>query len=172
MKRISLNMRMQLDAQASAEIEAILVRVVTPDNQVIRLSTDPTERISVEPLRYGTRSTWLSDNGPETFWFIGMTAILPDDQEDAPQAASIAFELIDAEISEMLRSTIERSQFDMAVILVSDPNTVEHEVIGLEIVESSGDSSQVVIKASRVPRSSESWPKDRMTRQRFPGLHP
>jgi hypothetical protein len=172
MKRISLNMRMELDAQASSEIEAILVRIVTPDNQVIRLSTDPTERISVDPLRYGTRSTWLSDNGPETFWFIGMTAIMPDDQEDAPQAASIAFALIDAEISEMLRSTIERSRFDMALILASNPDLIEWPVLDLEIVEASGDASQVVIKASRVPKSSESWPKDRMTRQRFPSLHP
>lgn len=59
MRRVSLNARLAQDALGSDEIYVALFEINHPDlEKPIRLSTDNTERLSVEPLYYGTRSTW------------------------------------------------------------------------------------------------------------------
>lgn len=176
MRVVSLNARRAQEVQGSDEIEVVLFRAVTPDGTIVRLSTDTTERLSLDPLKYGTVSTWRADVDTDAatheFYFVGAKALLPDDQEDAPQAGSIVLDMLDSDIGEELRSTHERSEIDVAVVLASDPNTLEAEYLGLELMNSSGDAGQIVLQFSREPTITEPWPKDRLTRQRFPGLHP
>ena len=63
MRRISLNARMANNAQASAEIPVVLIEMNHPElEKPIRLSTDNTERLSIDPLYYGTRSPWRGAN--------------------------------------------------------------------------------------------------------------
>ena len=56
-RRVSLNARQAQIDPVSAEIDVVLIEITHPDlDAPIRLSTDNTERISDEPLIYGTRS--------------------------------------------------------------------------------------------------------------------
>jgi hypothetical protein len=171
MRKISLNARLAHDeGLGSAEVEVVLVKITHPETaEVVRLSTDPTERLSVEPLAYGTRSTWLTaDASP--FQFVLMSALLPDDREDAPGAAKLVLDAVDESAAKVLRSTMLRARMDLAVVLGSSPDRVEAQFLNFELVQAEGSDTQITLSYSRDRMTSEPWPAGRMSRQWFPGL--
>lgn len=172
MRRVSLNARRATDAALSSEVEVALIVITHPAlSQPIRLSTDPTERISDAPLSYGTRSNWDgADPITDPYLFILASAELPDDLEDAPAAASIVLENADNRVAELLRSFTDQAVVHLAVVLASDPDLAEVEYRGLRMVSSSGDAGEVRIQISRQPIEDETVPMDRFTKHRFPGL--
>jgi len=170
MRRVSLNARAAQDAAASDEVEVLLVRITHPDlDEPIRLSSDPTERISVEPLAYGTRSAW--GGTVAVHWFVLASTVVPDDVDDAPAAATMILEAVDRDIASALRSTTARATVAMAVVLASSPDVVEAEWTDLQLVSAEGDAGEIRLSISRDPITSEPWPSRRMTRAAFPGLH-
>lgn len=171
MRRVSLNYRTSLDGAHSDAVEVVLIHITHPAlGEPIRLSTDPTERLTVEPLAYGTRSTWMTDDG-SPFQFVLVDVLLPDDQEEAPPAARVALEAVDAGLASVLRQTTLPATVDMAVVLASEPDVVEAEFRDLRLVGAEGDAGEIVLTISRDPLTAEPSPPDRMTRARFPGLH-
>jgi hypothetical protein len=174
-RKISLNARRAHDAVGSKEVEVVLLHITHPEtNQIIRLSTDPTDRISYSPPAYGTRSTWMDANpadDDEAYLFILMSVLVPDDQEDSPPASQLVLEAVDNRIADVLRSTIQRATVHMALVLASTPDLVEQEWRNFRLVTSEGNAD-ITLSISRDPVTAEPWPAGRMTRDRFPGLHP
>lgn len=175
-RKVSLNARLAHDAVGSKEVEVVLVEITHPETeQVVRLSTDPTDRISYEPLAYGTRSTWRGadpEDDDEAYLFVLMSVLVPDDQEDSPPVARFVLEAVDNRIAEVLRSTTQRATVNMALVLASTPDAVEQEWLNFRLVSAEGDAGTITLSVSRDPVTAEPWPAGRMTRQRFPGLHP
>jgi len=175
-RRVSLNARLAHEAVGSKEVEVVLLHITHPEtNQIIRLSTDPTDRISYSPLAYGTRSTWQDadpDDDDDAYLFILMSVLVPDDQEDSPPAAQLVLEAVDNRIADVLRSTTERATVNMALVLASTPDLVEQEWLNFKLVSAEGSADSVTLSISRDPVTAEPWPAGRMTRDRFPGLHP
>jgi|TARA_A100001391_G_scaffold50885_1_gene30944 hypothetical protein len=175
-RKISVNARLAHDAIGSDHVEVVLLQITHPETeQVIRISSDPTERISYSPLSYGTRSNWLGadpTNDDQAFLFVLVSVLLPDDEEDRPPSARFVIEGIDNDLVEVLTSTIERAQVSMAVVLHSSPNVIEQEWLGFELLSAKKEGEGVVLSISRDPVTAEPWPMGRMTRERFPGLHP
>lgn len=172
MRVVSLNARLANDARGSADVEVVLFRISHPlVDEPVLLSTDPTERMSVEPLRYGTRSTW-PDGTLQWFRFALVSALVPDDKGDAPATASLVLANLDNGIAKVLRSFTDRATVDMAVVLHTSPNLVELEQIGLKLVAAEGNDDQITLRLSRDPLTSEPWPSGRQTRSRFPGINP
>ncbi|MER8817166.1 DUF1833 family protein [Mesorhizobium sp. M0074] len=171
MRRVSLNARLALDQVATDELEVVLVIIEHPLlDTPVRLSSDNADRISVEPLMYGTRSTWRTeDDSP--FLFIMLDALVPDEEDDAPAQASLVLEILDSDIADILTSTTVQATCHMAIVLASSPDNVEAEWIGMLMTGADGDSGQVSLKFSMEPITEEPYPADRMTKERFPGLH-
>lgn len=168
---ISPAARNNQDAVASADYEVALVRIAHPDLlEDVLVSSDPTEIISYEPYQMGTRSDWLGDE--EIFYFVAMAVDLPDDTTDAPMQASLVIDILDSEIAEILTSTIEPATVDIAVVMRSSPDFVERKFMGLQMSGSEGDGGSISLSFSRQNVLSEPCPCDRMTKERFPGLHP
>lgn len=172
-RRVSLNYRLSMDASETDQVEVVLIHITHPElSGPIRLSTDPTSRLSVEPLTYGTRSTWKdSDPLTEPFEFVVAAAQMPDDNEDTPPAAQLVFAALDAGLAASLRSTNLPATVSMAVVLASAPDLVEFEIGGLKLVEAGGDAAEITLNLSRDPLTAEPSPFRRMTRTTFPGLH-
>ena len=173
MRTVSLTARLAHDEMSTEEVEVALFVVEHPDlAEPLRLSSDPTERLTDDPLVYGTRSTWMGANPvTEPFLFVVTAAELPSDQEDAPAAASFVISNVSPEIAATLRSIIDRPTIHMAVVLASSPNLVEMEVRDLRIVGMEIDADVATLTISRLPIEEELVPTDRFTRERFPGLH-
>ncbi|MBO9451441.1 hypothetical protein J7426_14300 [Tropicibacter sp. R16_0] len=172
MRRVSLNARRAADAPLSSEAEVALFAIEHPSlDAPIRLSTDPTERISVEPLVYGTRSPWAGANVvADPYLFVLASAELPSDLEDAPAAGTIVLENVDNRISQLLRGFTDRPRVHMAVVLASSVHVPEVQYRDLHMMSSNGDFGEVRIQMSRQPIEDETVPMDRFTKFRFPGL--
>lgn len=174
MRRLSLNARLALDAAASDEIEAALFLIEHPDLVApIRLSTDNTERLSDDPLIYGTRSTWQGAN-PVTdpyLWIIA-SAILPGDEEDAPASARVVLENLDSEMVTLLRSFTEPAEISIAVIMAASPNVIEAQWTGLRLTSAEVTGGEIVLALSRDEVELEPFPPGRMTGLNMPGVHP
>lgn len=173
MRRVSLNARLAQDAEATDEIYVALFYISHPDLAApIRLSTDNTERLSEEPLMYGTRSTWMGSNpATEPFLFVAVSTLLPSDLEDVPPAGSIIIENIDNEIARLLRSFTDLATISMAVVLADSPNLIEAQWTDMNILSADIDAGEAMITFSREDITNEYFPSGRMTRDRFPGLH-
>lgn len=136
----------------------------------IRISSDPTERLSTDPLRYGTRSTWNNANpATEPYQFLAASFEVPGDQEDAPATVRLVLDMFDASLVKQLRSIATQATAHLALVFSETPNTVELEYRGLRVL-SIDYGEQLTITASRQPIEDESVPKDRFTKDRFPGL--
>ncbi|TMV09815.1 hypothetical protein FGK63_01725 [Ruegeria sediminis] len=172
MRRVSLNARSAAEAATTDEVEIALFSITHPYlDAPVRLSTDPTERLSVEPLMYGTRSAWDgADPVTDPYLFVLASAELPSDQEDAPATATIVLENVDNDIAALLRSFTDLPVVNMAVVLASSPDVVEVEYRDLRIVGAEGDASEISLQISRRPIEDETVPMDRFTKDRFPGL--
>lgn len=171
MRTISFNARLAADAESTAEIEVVLVKITHPLlDTPIRLSSDNTERLSLEPLMYGTRSTWLTDDG-SPFLFILMGAQIPDENPEEPPAGNLVLANLDSDIAEVLTSTTVPAVVSMALVLASSPNEVEHEFLDMQLRSAEGDGDQIVLSFTSEPVLSESYPPTRMTKERFPGLY-
>ena len=170
MRRVSLNARLAFEAEVSDEIEIVLIQIEHSDLATpVRLSTDPTVRLSSDPLMYGTHSDWLgAADGP--FLFILASAEMPSDQEDAPAAARIILENVDGRIAGVLREMPGRAVVHLGVVLASSPDVVEVEYLNLQLLSSSGDVAQISLSIGRRPVEEEAFPSGRFTKARFPGL--
>jgi hypothetical protein len=130
----------------------------------IRLSSDPTKRISVDPLRYGTISGGL------TYDFVLMAVSLPDDRMGSPAAVTLTFENVAADMAKVIRAALSPARIDIKCVLASDPDVVEEQWLNLLGVQGDYDSSRITYEVSRQAISNEPWPAHRMTRNRFPRL--
>lgn len=173
MRHLSLNARLALDAQSSAEIEVALIVIEHPDlDAPIRLSTDNTERLSVDPLAYGTRSNWRGANPiTDPYLWIIASAVLPGDAEDAPATAQIVLENLDAEMVELVRSFTDPATISIAVVMAETPDLIEAEWTGLQLVSADITAGEITLSISRDEVEMEAFPPGRMTRLNFPGLH-
>lgn len=171
MRRVSITARTALDQQLTDEIEVVLVKIEHPVlDEPVRLSSDPTERLSIEPLICGTRSTWrTADDSP--FLFTMMDALVPDETDDGSAQGSLVLQVLDSDIAAVLTSTTVPATCHMAIVLASSPDVVEAEWAGLQHTDSDGDSGEIVLRFSQEALFEEPYPSDRMTKQRFPGLH-
>jgi len=173
MRRLSLNQRLSLEENSTEEVEVALFHIEHAElSAPIRLSTDNTERLTDDPLTYGTRSIFNGANTlTEPFQFVLMSADLPSDLEAAPAEVGIVLENVTKGIADELQTVTTQATAHMAVVLASSPDEVEAEYRDLKLIRAEGDASEITLYFSRQPIEEESFPADRMTKQRFPGLH-
>jgi hypothetical protein len=172
-RALSLNARLAQDEVTSAEIEVVLIEISHPSlPALIRLSTDNTERLSDDPLMYGTRSSWRgADPQAEPFLWILASAVIPGDQDDAPASAQLVLDNLDAQITEVLRSYTDLASVNLAVVLAETPDVIEAEFLDLKLVAAEGTDASVTLSLSREEIELEHFPAGRMIRTKFPGLH-
>ena len=164
---VSLNARVSANAAYTDQIPVMLVTIRHPALTVpARLSTDPTQRTSLEPLKYGTRHTG------DLYDFALVSAVLPDDQRDAPPKTTLVFENVDRDMAAPLRA-IPPGTFasvDLVLVLAGSPDVIEWQATDMRGVRGGYDASQVTLEISREPFTGEPWPAQRMTKSRTPGL--
>jgi hypothetical protein len=173
MIRKSLNARLMQDAATSDEIYVLLLEIThTSLSAPIRLSTDNAERISTDPLVYGTRSAWRGANpANEPYLWVIASVLVPDDKQDAPAAGSFVLENLDNSIVGLLRSFTDLATLNMAVVLASSPDFIEREWVGLKITTAEMNAGEISLSFSREEIELERFPVGRLNRNSFPGLH-
>lgn len=173
MRLLSLNARLAEDAESSAEIWVTLLKIEHEAlDRPVRLSTDNTERISSNPPAYGTRSTWLTDDTEaDPFLFIFLSTLVPSDLDDAPISANFVIDNISSDIASALLSVPRKATIHMAVVLASQPNTVEAQWLDMRLDDVRITAGEVTLSFSREVIEAEPYPAGRLSKNRYPGLH-
>lgn len=167
MRNLSLTARTAFNAQATSQEMVVLVEIYPPDQSApIRLTSHPTERLSIDPLRYGTIS-----NG-NTYEFVLMSVMRPDDQEGTPGPTSLIFENVVTDMASVVRSTIEPATVNLYLVLASNPDAIEEQYLGFKTSRATADANRVTIDISLAAIVNEPWPAHLQTPTRFPGLFP
>ncbi|WP_283471919.1 hypothetical protein [Methylosinus trichosporium] len=148
----------------SAEDQALLLTITHPDlDAPVYLSTDPTDRLSVDPPSYGTVS------GDITYLYVQMTAVLPDDNPKTPRRTSLEFGNVDASYVALARSFLTPARVDMALVFVSDPNAVMKRFARMWLTRASGTDTTIAFDIGRF-RADNIPAGRRITVQECPGL--
>ena len=171
MRETSLNARHHFDDPYSSNTAIFLVKISHPDlSAPIRISTDPSERLSLDPVTYGTKSTWLTDD-ESPFLFVLASALWPDDVEGTPPTASVVIRSVGHDVIKILRSTTNRATVDFGVVLVETPNDIEAQFLGLELVSVEGDATEIILQFTGDNFYLEPWPHKIMSKEVCGGLY-
>ena len=173
MRELSLTMREAIFAQEADQVLVVLLTFLHPDLvEPIRISTDPTQRLSDDPLIYGTVSRGLE------FVFIPINAVLPDDQDEAAPRARLVLDNISVaglregvqRVSDLLQLAPTPASVLIECVLASTPDLVEVAWDELLMSKASFNVEVVQIDLAMDSFASEPFPAGTFTPGAFPTL--
>jgi hypothetical protein len=166
-RSVSLNMRTALGDENTSEVLVVLCRITHPllSGGPLLLSTDPTERITSDPLVYGTRSQG------EVYYFTMISALLPDDVRGASPSISLVFEIVTRDLVKIARSVRSPADLELRLVRAASPNYIEQAFTKMKTRIRRYSDRTMTIEASRDSYDRESYPAHRPGPSRFPGMY-
>lgn len=162
---ISDEFKKELFAQESDVVPILLVTVHDKNGQVaIRISSDPTQRLSTDPLTYGTESRG------DLYVYLPFEFILPQDRSDAPPRVDVVFDNIDRIFDPLFESIEGIPMIDLEIVTSLDPNYVERKFTNMILSNVTSSSGKIVATLVRNALDKEPYPAGRITPATFPGL--
>lgn len=164
-RSLSLTMREAANAQETGEVPVFLLTFTHADlAEPIRLSTDPTSRITTTPLVYGTVSR------SNTYTFLPMQIALPEEGEDVPPTARLILDNVSRDLVAALRETDEPASVTIEMVLASDPDTVEIEFPAFDFAGADYDAEAITVHLAVPSLATEPYPSGTFNPAEFPGL--
>lgn len=164
-RSLSLTMRMAANAQETGEVIIALVTVTHPSlDAPIRLSSDPTQILSVDDLTYGTVSRG------DTYLFLPLKVTLPEESDDAEPGIQLVIDNVSREVVPVVRSITSPAQVTVELVLASDPDNVEVIWPDFDIVTVDYNASDVTIDLKINALTTEPYPSGRYRPGAFGGL--
>jgi len=164
-RTISATLRSALYAEETGEVPIVLLTITHPlSASPAYVSSDPTQRITTDPLVYGTVSRG------NQFLFVPFSIALPDDKNEAPPRAQIILDNVGRGFIPLLRSAVTPAKITIEVVLASSPNVVEVQVPQLDLVGADYDANSVTMTLAQYALQNEPFPADLITPSNFPGL--
>jgi len=159
--------RRALFAQETGEVALCLLTISHPDlTEPIRLSTDPTQRLSTSTTGpvYGTASR---GNG---YTFVPVAVSLPEESDDSGPLASLEIDNTDLALISAIRSISNAATVKIELVLASDPDTVEIEFPDMTLTDCTYDQTRVSFSLGIDALQSEPYPGTSFLPSNFPGL--
>ena len=161
----SANFRSAAFSNETDEVVICLLTITHAEMaEPLRLSSDPTQRISENPLAYATVSRG------ETFVFLPFEFTLPADQDDVPPRVSLNLANADRALIGLLRTISSPLQIKVEVVLASSPDEVEVDLPIMQLSEIDYDAQGVRANLVIDGMQTEPFPSGQFDRGRFPGL--
>jgi hypothetical protein len=165
MRTLSLNFRQAMFSQESSEVAIYLLTITHPSLVTpIRISTDPTTRITTTPLVYGTVSRG------NNYLFVAAETALPEERDKSPPATKLILSNVDRSIIPLARSISSPAQVLIEMVLASAPNTVELSVPAMDMINLQYDAGQLTFDLAIDALAIESIPTGSFDPASFPGL--
>lgn len=136
--------------------------------ETIYLSSDPTERVSTDPLYYRT----IHDT--QEYIFAPFKITLPDDREDMAPTCNFVVENVSREIIARVRSIDPRQgqpTLDLKLITSADLDFVEIEYPQFDIVSFQYNADAITFTAQINALVEEPYPGSTMDPSGFPAIH-
>lgn len=165
MRILSLNFRKAMFAEDSAEVVIFLLTITHPSlTSPILLSTDPTARLTTDPLTYGTLSR------SQTFEYAGIDVSLPDEQDRTAPACKLIVANTTLDLIPLARSVSTPPSVMIEGVLASAPDTVEMSWPALSMVNLNYDVSALTFDLTIDALVTEPYPSGSFDPASFPGL--
>lgn len=154
-----------LMAQETGEVVVALLTITHADLATpIRLSSDPTVRISTDPLLYATTSRG------NDFTFLPFTFTLPEDKSGAPPRVELVFDNINRSMVALLRSVSTPVSVLLELVLASSPNIVELALPAMQMAEVQISEDTISVSLVIDHLINEPFPAGTFSPGAFPGL--
>jgi len=172
-RTLSITLREAIFAQESDKVLVVLITFTHPSLvEPIRISTDPTQRLSEDPLIYGTVSRG------NQFVFIPVSAVMPDDQDQAAPRARLVLDNISIEglqedvhrVSDLLQLVPTPAFVLIECVLSSTPDIVEVAWDDLQTTKATFNAEIVQIDLAMDNFATEPFPAGTFTPGAFPTL--
>ena len=166
MRTVSLDFRKAAYARETGDIPVALVTITHPElPQPARFSSDRTQRISVDPLIYGTIS-----NGRQ-FLFVGMKATMPDDRDRSPMASRLTINDIERQSIPLVRAIrTPPPSVQMQIALASAPDLIEIDIPKFDMTRADWQNGIVSFDCSVDLLINAAYPAYSFSPAYFPGL--
>ncbi|ODT22213.1 MAG: hypothetical protein ABS35_15285 [Kaistia sp. SCN 65-12] len=164
-RSVSITLREAMNSQETGEVMVGLLTISHPAFLTpLRLSSDPTERLSDEPLTYGTTSRG------ETYTFCPMVVSLPDDLGERAPAARFMVENVSRKIVEQIRAIISPGTANLELVLASSPDSVEIGYPEFQVSRAQYNANVITLEVSIDALTDEPYPAETFNPSGFPGL--
>lgn len=130
----------------------------------IYLSTDATQRITTDPLVYGTISRGI------TFLYAGIDVTLPDDQDKSPPSSKLLIANVTRDLIPLARSVSTPPTIKIEAVLQSALNNVEMVWPALDMSNLSYNAVQLTFDLTMDALVTESFPRGAFSPAYFPGM--
>jgi hypothetical protein len=162
---LSLNFRQALFSQESGEVPIFLLTITHDElDAPIYLTTDPTTRLSDDPLIYGTTSRGIE------FLYAGVDVTLPDEQDKAPPASKLTIANVSRELIPLARSVSTPPSVKIEAVLASAPDVVEMVWPAMDMSNLTYDASYLQFDLTMDALVTEPYPSGTFSPAYFPGL--
>jgi hypothetical protein len=164
-RTLSLNLREAMFSQESSEVPIFLITITHPSlDDPIHLSTDPTTRLSEDPLVYCTPSRGTD------FIFAGVAITIPNEEDRSPPSSKLIIQNIDRELIPLARSISSPASAQIEVVLGSDPDTVEISLAAMDMVNLIYNQETLTWDLIIDSMVTEPYPSGKFTPASFSGL--
>lgn len=164
-RTVSLTTRGAIYAEQTDEVFVFLFTVTHPSLMApVYYSSDPTTRLSVDPLAYGIVSRG------NTYDFFPISLVLPDDSDATPPTIKLVLDNVMRQAIPLLRSITTPPSVTIEMVLASDPDTVEASWPNFDMVDITYDANSVTIDLAINGLSTEPFPTGVFAPSGFPGL--
>jgi len=162
---LSLNFREALFAQESGEVVIFLLTITHLElADPIRLTTDPTERKSTDPLVYRTMSRG------EEYLYAGVDITIPDEQDKSPPVSKLTIANVTRDLIPLARSVSTPPAVKIEAVLGSALDDVEMIWPAMDMTNLTYDASFLQFDLTMDALVTEPYPSGTFSPAAFPGL--
>jgi hypothetical protein len=152
-------------AQETDEVLVCLLTITHEDLALpLYLSSDPTTRLSENPLAYGTSSRG------NMHLFLPFEFTLPDDMSDSPPRVQLSMDNTDRQLVALLRSISTPASIKVEIVLASDPDFVELTLPAMQLGDVTIEEGRISANLVADNLINEPHPAGSFTPGSFPGL--
>lgn len=162
-----------LEALYAEETDATPVVLMTIEHddldEPLRFCNNPTERITTDPLLYGTVRL-KDETGEETYYFVPFQITLPSEGEDVQPTMQIQLSNVGRETTDLLRSTDSPAKVRIDLVTSDDPDLIEVSFPNFDLTSADIEAGTVTLNLTLNSYATEPFPAGAYTPSGFPSL--
>lgn len=165
MTNLPWNLRRALFAPVTSDDLIALLTINHPDwDSPVRMSSQASERFSVDPLREGTT------HGGNIYDYRVLSAMLPDDDEASLPSIPVVIENVVQDLGSLLDEEIEDCTVTLVYVRKNDPEEIAQTFPDFLIGEVSAQNETLALSLSLGEIEVEPFPQFKFTPFTTPGL--
>lgn len=168
---VSVGFRQAVYAPETGRFPIALITIDHDDlTTPIRISTDPTQRLTGEGYTSDTEVVYGTVSRGETFVFFPVRLKLPDDTDEGPGEMQIEIDNVHQQYTDTIREIQSPATFNVELVLDNTPDTVEAQWPEFELRHVQYNESTITGTLRMETFEKEPYPAGSFTPAQFPGL--